>query len=686
MASTQQHAQSVQQLQSPDPVEVYSALRTIKNAIIGSTTKKTLYFKLQIIPHVTLLLALDDTDIQIRVQATAVISSLAHKDEEAARQLLDSGVVGSLISQIAPGADTVLVEASVRALNALLSYESIKLGVEKHVGLMVPYLLSIITEAKDASRVYEMRAHARIELAILVLGKLCMTEARQYTIANTGVIDMLSSLLLCGYPRLQIAALKALSALSYENMEICGALFLVKFKQKTYMEAILDLARHQDPEISLNACMCASNMSRMRIGDLLKDIQAVVVPALVKLLKMPGFSALQVVQSLGYLCHEDADIQSAAKNAGVISELIKILSVIEGQESADFVDQDYNTRMVKGVFLTLGTIVSTNEECRRKAVEDQALVYLVRAMGHQDDGVKAAACLCTRYIIRSVSICRTHVPESGILAPLIALLQDKTADVQVTASATLVNLLTDFSPLRAEALKEGLVDILVRLLGSPSSMICRNALWSIRNLLVGIDDDTRKEIIEKIKVETLFTLSSPPHEAFLQEHALGALRNVVADSMLGINAVFDAMGKDKVIELLRQATRSDAESVVKVHGLYLANNIAVRSQEHCEIIVGDEWLLRSIASDITNESPEVAVAALWCISSIASHRATSQSQQGSDGGDSIDDTGGACRYMSELSSLEVQSTLEHMLEDPNLPLDVRDRVRSCLDYFPESET
>ncbi|KAJ2496685.1 hypothetical protein IWW47_003754, partial [Coemansia sp. RSA 2052] len=610
MASTQQHAHFVEQLQSPDPVEVYSALRTIKNAIIGSTTKKSLYFRLQIIPHVTFLLAMDDTDVQIRVQATAVISSLAHKGEEAARQLLDSGVVSSLIAQIAPGSDAVLMEASVRALNALLSYESIKLGVEKHVSLLVPYLLSIITEAKDASRVYEMRAHARVELAILVLGKLCMTEARQYTIANTGVIDMLASLLLCGYPRLQIAALKALSALSYENMEICGALFLVKLKHKTYMEAILDLARHQDPDISLNACMCVSNMSRMRIGDLLKDIQTVVVPALVKLLKTPGVLALQVVQSLGYLCHEDADIQSATKNAGVISELIKILSVIEGQENADFVDQDYNMRMVKGVFLTLGTIVSTNEECRRKAVEDQALVYLVRAMGHKDNGVKAAACLCTRYIIRSVSICRTHVPESGILAPLMALLQDKTADVQVTASATLVNLLTDFSPLRADALKEGLVDILVRLLSSPNSTVCRNALWSIRNLLVGIDDDTRKEIIEKIKIETLFALSSPPHEPFLQEHALGALRNVVADSVLGIKAVFDTMGNDKVIELLRQATRTDAEASIKVHGLYLANNIAVRSQEHCEIIVGDEWLLRSIASHITNASSEVAIAAL----------------------------------------------------------------------------
>ncbi|KAJ2487251.1 hypothetical protein EV174_000658 [Coemansia sp. RSA 2320] len=678
------HVRFVQQLQSPDPVQVYSALRTIKNAIIGSTTKKSLYFKLQIIPTIAALLAMEDTDVQIRIQATTVISSLAHKGEEATKQLLDSGVVDALINQIAPGADHVLMEASERALNALLPHESIKLGIEKHVGLMVPYLLSIISEAKDASRVYEMRTHARVELAMLVLSKLCVTEARQYTIANTGVIDVLMSILLRGYPRLQIAALKALSALSYENMEICGALFLVNVKGRAYTDIVLDLARSLEPDISLQACLCISYLSRMRTGDLLKEIQAVVVPALVKLLKVPGFDTLLVVNSLGYLCHEDADIQSAAKNAGVIAELIKMLSVIESQENADFVDQEHNVRVVKGVFLALGTIVSTNEECRRKAVEDKALEYLVRAMGHPDNGVKAAACLCTRYIIRSVSICRTNVPESGILAPLMALLQDSDADVQVTASATLVNLLTDFSPLRADALKKGLVDILARLLESQNNMVCRNALWSVRNLLVSIDDDTRREIIEKIRIEKLFAISSLPHQTFLQEHALGALRNVVADSLIGIQAVFDAMGSARVIELLRQVVRADADMVIKVHGLYLANNIAVRSQEHCESIVCDEELLQAIVSHITSASSEVAIAALWCIDSIASHRMPAQSQRESDI-ESVDGSD-SCRYMDKLGGLGIQATLERMLDEPNLSLEVRDRVRSCLDYFLAPET
>ncbi|KAJ2773578.1 hypothetical protein IWQ56_000931, partial [Coemansia nantahalensis] len=121
MASLQLHAEYVQQLQSSNPVDVYAALRTIKNAIIGSSTKKALYFRLYIIPHVSSLLAMDDTDVQTRIQATTIVGSLAHKGEDAAKQLLDGGVMESLVNQIMPGTDAMLMEVSERALNALLS-------------------------------------------------------------------------------------------------------------------------------------------------------------------------------------------------------------------------------------------------------------------------------------------------------------------------------------------------------------------------------------------------------------------------------------------------------------------------------------------------------------------------------------------------------------------------------------
>ncbi|KAJ1799570.1 hypothetical protein LPJ59_001733 [Coemansia sp. RSA 2399] len=682
MASAQRSTHFIQQLQSPDPVEVYSALRMIKNAIIGSSAKKSLYFQLQIIPNVSSLLAMDDTDVQIRVQATTIISSLAHRSEEIARQLLDSGVMTPLMNQIMPGTDPVLIEASERALNALLSYTSTKMGIEEHARTIIPYLMSIIAETKDSSNVYEMHAHARVELAVRILGKLCATEARQYMVANTGVIELLVPLLPCCYPKIQVAALQALSALSYENMEICRALSLVSHKGRSFSAMVLDLARHHDPEIRLHACLCLSNLSRMRVASgWIKDIQTVAVPALVKLLKNLQVSSFDAIQALGYLCHEDAEIQVAAKNAGAIVELMSILTEIENQEEEYFVDQAQNTRVAKAALLTLGTIVSTGEECRVKAVECQAFSHLVRAMKHKDNGIKAAACLCTQYIVRSVPICRTHVPESGLLKPLLGLLRTTPAEVQVNASAALINLLPDFSPCRSDALKDGVVDILVELMESDTVMIRRNALWCIRNVLVGVDDDTRKDIIAKIKIQRIYELSLPGVDPVIREKAVGVLQNITADSVLGTDMIFDTLGSDCVLELLRQLLVPKLDDSIHTHALYLINNIAVRSQPHCELIVKDRELLQTVVGYISKTASEVSIGALWCLNSIASHKKDLGPEQETGG------VGGSTsRYMPELEELGVRTILEDMRDDISLCLSVSDRVKSCLDYFGTSES
>ncbi|KAJ2203828.1 hypothetical protein IW145_003831 [Coemansia sp. RSA 521] len=668
MATTQQQpVQQIQQLQSTNPVEVYSALRTIKNAIIGSNAKKTLYYQLQIIPHVSSLLALDDTDVQIRVQATTIVSSLAHKGEDVAQQLVDGGVMEALIGQVMPGTDAALMEASERALNALLGYKATRMGAEEHTHTMVPYLLSIITEAKESPRMFEMRMHARVELAVLILEKLCVTEARQFTVANTGAMDLLAPLLQRGYPRLQVATLRAFAALSYENMEISRALATVAHDGRMFPQLVAELARHSDADVRLHACLCLANLSRMRaLGDA-RAVLTVAVPALAKLLRGSDVPRLQVIEALGYLCHEDAEIQMAAKNAGAVSDLVAILAEIESQDGADFVDHARNVQETRAVFLALGTIVSAGEECRMRAVESHAMAHLVRALGHSDDGVKAAACLCTQYIVRSVPICRTHVPESGLLRPLLALVRSSATSVQEKATAALINLLPDFSPLRADALKEGVVDVLAQLVESEHVTIRRNALWGLRNLLVGTDDDTRRQIIEHVGIARLSTLAQTGDKA-VREQAAGVLQNVTAENEVGAQAVFDALGAPQVVKLLQTLLASE-DSAVTVHALYLANNIAVRERSLCELIVGDRELLQTIVDYARSPVSEAAIGALWCINSIASHRADGDSDSSEP------------RFLAQLEAQNVQSMLETLLGDPGLCLGVRDRVKSCLDYF-----
>ncbi|KAJ2726245.1 hypothetical protein GGI07_000722 [Coemansia sp. Benny D115] len=664
------HATHVQQLGSADPGEVYTALRSIKNNVIGSSAKKALYVRLQVVPAVTALLLSNETSIESRTQATVIVSSLARAHgEEVAEALAGSGVVDALIHQMAgPQAaqDTRLVEASARALNALLEHSAALSAIADEAAL-VAQALEIINST-DTKSALGMHGHACAEVAVLIVARLCVSEAGQYLVANTGVIDALVRLLLAehAHMRLQAAALQALGALSYENAEICAALGAAR--NGDVARAVLRLVRAQDTTLRLHACEVAANLGRMR-AVAARDVQAVAVPALVKLIST---GSTRAVQALGYLCHEDADGQAAAKAAGAIDALLQRLAAAWELGEGDFADPQRSAVEARAAFLALGTVVSTNEECRRSAVDAGIFGHIVRALTHKDASVRAAACLCARYIVRSVAICRTNVPESGILRPLLALLDDTDVDVQATAAATLVNLLTDFSPLRTDALKLGLLDKLAALLDSPQAAVRKNALWAVRNLLFGAEDDTRREIIAHVGADRLLALAQPdtPADAPLQEHAVGALRNVVADSRVGIDAVFTAAGGNAaMVELLTKLIQPTNDRAVLVHALYLVNNIAVRAPERCAAIVEHRPLLQAIVQHVASSASEVAIAALWCISSITSHETmvggTSQSI-----------------HAMVLHNLGVSGMLQRLLADPAVPMDVRDRVKGCVDSFP----
>ncbi|KAJ1719553.1 hypothetical protein LPJ53_005703 [Coemansia erecta] len=693
-ASGAEHSNYVAQLGSSDPEEVYGALRTIKNSVIGSSTKKALYMRLDVVAAVSAVLTSAQTSVASRIQATAIVGSLARSRSAgaaAAGGLAARGVVAALVRQLSAGTDARLVEASERALHALLAHSETLAAGGGAEDALVAQVLGIIGGGAGGDSQAGARAVIRLELAVLIVARLCVSEARQYMVANTGVIDALVRQLgrSPAHVRLQAATLQALAALSYENAEICAALAEVGGGGGGggVAAAAVRLARADDALVRLHACRVAANLSRMR-ALAAGDVQAVVVPALVRLVRAPAAAAaagagaagadvgadvgVEAVQALGYVCHEDADVQAAARAAGAIDALVGRLAAAWAAAQGDFGDAARFAREARAAFLALGTVVSTNEESRRAAVDAGAFAHIVRALGHGDAGVRAAACLCARYIVRSVAICRTHAADAGLLRPLVGLLRDASSDVQATAAATLVNLLSDFSPLRADALRLGLLPTLAALLDAAAPAVRRNALWAVRNLLVNVDDATRAAVVEAVGMARLLALSEGA-DAAMREHAVGALRNVAADSAAGCDAVFAARGPAATLALLAAlAARPDApaDRAVLVHALYLANNIVVRSDAHRAAVAAHVPLVQAVVAHVASRAPEVAVAALWCVSSVAA-------------GGAGDAGGGAGLRL--LRRLGVAQVLARLLADPALPLEVQDRVKGCMDYFGGAE-
>ncbi|KAJ2386781.1 hypothetical protein GGI05_004278, partial [Coemansia sp. RSA 2603] len=442
-----QHRGYVAQVGSSDPDEVYGALRRIKNSVIGSSTKKALYMRLDVVAAVGAVLTSEQTSVGSRIQATAIAGSLARSrtaGAAAASGLAARGVVAALVRQLQAGTDERLVEASERALYALLAHDETLAagGGGGGEAALVEQVLGIISGSGSGAQEAGPRAAMRLELAVLIVARLCVSEARQYMVANTGVLAALVQQLgRAAHVRLQAATLQALAALSYENGEICAALA----EADGVAAAAVRLARASDAHVRLHACRVAANLSRMRAlaGG---DVQTVVVPALVRLVRAPA-ADVEAVRALGYVCHEDADVQAAARAAGAIDALVGRLSAAWAAAQGEFGDAARFAREARAAFLALGTVVSTSEDSRRAAVDAGAFTHIVRALAHDDSGVRAAACLCARYIVRSVAVCRTHAADAGLLRPLLALLCDPCSDVQAAAAATLVNLLADFSPL-----------------------------------------------------------------------------------------------------------------------------------------------------------------------------------------------------------------------------------------------
>ena len=98
--------------------------------------------------------------------------------------------------------------------------------------------------------------------------------------------------------------------------------------------------------------------------------------------------------------------------------------------------------------MAIAAICSLKEECRKQVIDAKVLPHIVSALENPDASIRAAACQCTRSLSRSVKNLRTNLVDAGIAVPLVKLLSDDSMDVQTTASATICNLVLDFSPMK----------------------------------------------------------------------------------------------------------------------------------------------------------------------------------------------------------------------------------------------
>lgn len=137
----------------------------------------------------------------------------------------------------------------------------------------------------------------------------------------------------------------------------------------------------------------------------------------------------------------------------------------------------HNIKVRESTLKAIASIVPFKDEYRKAMVDEGVMPYIVESMksepgkpskttdktenanvtnddelrkgyGFNPVNVIIAACGAIRALSRSVSILRTTLIDNGIAPPVIQLLRHSDIEIQIAATATMCNLVTDISPMR----------------------------------------------------------------------------------------------------------------------------------------------------------------------------------------------------------------------------------------------
>ncbi|KAI5787229.1 armadillo-type protein [Geopyxis carbonaria] len=242
------------------------------------------------------------------------------------------------------------------------------------------------------------------------------------------------------------------------------------------------------------------------------------------------------------------NLQKAAVEAGAIKKLAAMLktacespvSAANGvnddsahtlEESANKTNPLYNHRMrvKEGTLRCIANIGLFRDEYRKAIIDSGVVVTIVSSClkpmkpiesslyteQTNSEGnlppVLIAACSVTRSLSRSVSILRTSLIDAGVAVPLFNLLHHPDLNVTIAASASVCNLVLDFSPMRRPILEAGAVDMLCKLSKSEYHSLKLNALWALKHLVLDADSATKKRSFEGLTSEFLMKIISVPH-------------------------------------------------------------------------------------------------------------------------------------------------------------------------------
>ncbi|KAJ7964099.1 Armadillo repeat-containing protein 8 [Quillaja saponaria] len=356
-------------------------------------------------------------------------------------------------------------------------------------------------------------------------------------------------------------------------------------------------------------------------------------------------------------------------------------SLISGKEDlqklafeADAVDKLYNhlqkgplpPKRLEGILLGLADLCSKVESCRSRFLSLQVLNVVVDALTHNSANVRSAACFCLRCVSRSIkNLSAGHFMNEKIVVPLVRLLSDLSASVQVAALGAISNIVVDFTPRKPMFIQCGGVKELVLLSKSMDSTIRLNTLRALRNLVFLADQMCKQGVFMELTASSFASLICDP-ESSVQEQALALVRNLVDGCIDSLEYVMadDAIILDAVGRQLQNASKDE----IGIQGMYVFSNVASGNEFHKEAVM-KQLLLQTdnqthsfMIKFLQSSNSQLRTAAIWVLVNLT-----------------FPSSPGALSRVVKLRNSGVVPQIKRMVNDPCM--DVKLRVRTALGQF-----
>nr|CAD7259291.1 unnamed protein product [Timema shepardi] len=620
----------IDELYSPEPDKCMEAIVCLKNSVIGSNRQKGSVITQGVVPRLLQLLGDASFPVQIKVEATITLGSLAKGTEDHVKSLVGLGVVPVLINGLV-SEEAKLVESSLCCLRTIFEYPCAPVDLIYRDDHLPLHLLNLVPHSVSNQ-----------VSVTTILKAACKTAENQNLLCGQGAVQTLAALLCSPHYKVQMPCLLCVANMCYKNNKVSAENFVEPvtyglgsdhdigmtrknqnansdFGGKSVPDLLVCLmARDKPSEMQMAAAKCVTYMHRA--GALSAEDPKILfktLPCLVRLCKKdrPWEERVSAAETLAYLTEVDTELQ---RLASISNHLVPTLAEFlryqpdtppDPSQKQIKIAQD----LMQAAFKAFASLGANDEDIRKKIIDtDNLMDHIVNGLQDSSPEVCLSAVRCLHSLSRSVQQLRTTFQDHSVWRPLMQLLQGASDDILTVASSTLCNLLLEFSPSKEPILESGAVDLLCGLTRCKEPALRLNGIWALMNMAFQAEQKIKSQILNNLGTDQIFRLLSDPEVDVLMK-TLGLLRNLLStkphiDHIMGLHG-------NQIMQAVVLILEGNHGAEVKEQALCILANIG-DGETAKEYIMANEDVLKKLTDYMVHSNVKLQVAAIFCISNL----------------------------------------------------------------------